>query len=322
MTNLNAEPECAGIQTILGAGGVIANELMRELVLRADRVRLVRRHPTPPGPRMEARSADLLDARQVNDAVSGSSVVYLVAGLACRAAVWEAQWPVILRNVIDACKRQGARLVFLDDLTIYGRVEGLISEDTPVNPVSRKGEVRAKLGDMLHREIRAGSLQGLIARGADFYGPGAVNSFLYPMVFELLRDGKHAVWMGNVDMPHSLLFTPDAGRALAALGNGIEAYGQDWLLPVDPIAPTGRELVQAVAQEFDARPGCRILRPWMLRAAGCFHAVPRERLEQLYEHLEPYTVDSRKFRQRFFSATPWREGVRRTVRCMKPPIHP
>ena len=73
----NDRPE---IQTLLGAGGVIGNELMRELATRVDRVRLVRRHPAPPGPRMEARAPDLLDARQVAEVVEGSTVAYLVAG--------------------------------------------------------------------------------------------------------------------------------------------------------------------------------------------------------------------------------------------------
>lgn len=306
----------AGTQTILGAGGVIGNELMRELATRVDRVRLVRRHPTLPGPRMEAFAADLMDVDQVSAAVSGSAVAYLVAGLPYDAKVWEQQWPILMGNVIEACKRHHVRLVFLDNIYLYGKQEYPLTEESPVHPCSRKGEVRAKISKMLENEIQAGSLQALIARAADFYGPGAVNSFVHPMVFELLRDGKKAVWMGRDDVPHSLLFTPDAGRALAALGNTPDAYGQVWHLPTDPVAPTGREYIREVAISFGTSPAYRRLGSGLLRFAGLFHPAVRESLELLYQNEQPCIVDSRKFEKCFFEATPWPEGVRRTARGM------
>ena len=312
----NDPPE---VQTLLGAGGVIGNELMRELATRVDRVRLVRRHPAPPGPRMEARAADLLDARQVAEVVEGSTVAYLVAGLPYRAAVWETQWPVILDNVIEACKRHGVRLVFLDNLYLYGCVDGPIREDTPPNPCSRKGEVRAKLVERLTAEMRAGTLRAVIARGADFFGPGAVNSALHPLVFEMLRDGKKAGWLGRDDVPHSLLFTSDAGRALADLGNTPEAFGQTWLLPCDPNPPTGREFIRRAAEAFGTRPSHRQLGRTLLRIAGLLHPLSRETIELLYQHNQPYVVDSGKFQRRFFAATPWPEGVRLTAQGMRLP---
>ncbi len=312
----NSPPE---VQTILGAGGVIGNELMRELATRVDRVRLVRRHPSPPGPRMEALAADLLDAGQVAQAVEGSTVAYLVAGLPYRAAAWESQWPVVLDNAIEACKRHGVRLVFLDNLYLHGSVEGPIREDTPPNPCSRKGEVRAKLNERLTSEMSAGTLQALIARGADFFGPGAVNSYLHPLVFEMLRDGKKAGWLGRDDVPHSFLFTPDAGRALAVLGNDPEAYGETWLLPCDPHPPNGREFIACAAETFGTRASHRQLGRKLLRIAGLLHPQSRETIELLYQHTEPYVVDSGKFQRRFFAATPWQEGVRLTARGMRMP---
>jgi nucleoside-diphosphate-sugar epimerase len=172
---------------------------------------------------------------------------------------------------------------------------------------------------MLEEEIRAGSLQVLIARGADFYGPGAVKSFVHPMVFELLRDGKKAVWMGRDDVPHSLLFTPDAGRALAELGNAPEAYGQVWHLPTDPNPPTGKEFIHEVAEVFGSPPAYRRLGPGLLRIAGLFHPAVREMRELLYQNQNPCVVDSSKFTARFFKATPWQEGVQLTVRGMRLP---
>src|SRR5690606_5131978 len=98
------------MQTILGAGGVIGRELARALRAFTDQIRLVSRSPRPVHPTDETHAADLLDAAATDRAVAGSDVAYLVVGLKYDTEVWREQWPRIMRNVIDACKRRGARL--------------------------------------------------------------------------------------------------------------------------------------------------------------------------------------------------------------------
>jgi hypothetical protein len=100
----------------------------------------------------ELVSADLLDAKATADAVAGSTITYLVAGLKYDHKVWEEQWPKVMRNAIDACKRHRSALVFFDNVYAYGRVDGVMTEDTPYNPRSRKGEVRARIATTLMDE--------------------------------------------------------------------------------------------------------------------------------------------------------------------------
>jgi nucleoside-diphosphate-sugar epimerase len=305
------------VHTILGAGGVIGRELMRELAAYTGQVRLVHRHPAFPPAGMEARAADLLNGDQVAEAVRGSTVAYLVVGLPYRTGVWQAEWPVIMGNVIEACKRHAVRLVFFDNVYLYGCVDGPMTEETPINPCSAKGAVRARIAGMLMDEIRAGNLSGLIARAADFYGPDATNTFVHPMVFELVRDGKKAVWLCNGDVPHSMIFTPDAARATARLGNTEDAFGQVWHLPVAPDPPTGKQFIEMVAGAFQTRPRYRILGTGLLRLVALVNADVRESIELLYQNQRPYLVDSSKFQRRFFAATPYREGIEKTAGCMK-----
>ena len=134
------------VQTILGANGVIGRELSRHLAAYTDRIRQVSRTPRRVHPTDDLLSADLLDAKATADAVAGSSVAYLVAGLKYDHRVWKKEWPRIMRNAIDACRRHNAALVFFDNVYAYGRVDGVMTEDTPYNPRSRKGEVRARIG--------------------------------------------------------------------------------------------------------------------------------------------------------------------------------
>ncbi|MDT8325090.1 MAG: NAD-dependent epimerase/dehydratase family protein [Bacteroidota bacterium] len=302
------------MHVILGANGVIGREVSRTLGRNGNPVRQVSRNPRKVNEADELVSADLMDAQATADAVAGSTVAYLTAGLQYKAAVWEQQWPVIMRNVIDACARHGTRLVFFDNVYAYGLVDGPMTEATPYNPCSRKGEVRARIARDLLEEMRAGKLQAMIVRAADFYGPGAVLSITHAMVFERLRGGKTPQWPGSADKVHTFTYTPDAGAATALLGMQEDAYGQTWHLPTTTEALTGRDFVQ-LACDLAERPMKLQTAPrWMLRLLGLFVPVLRENDEMMYQFEHDYRFDSRKFTAAFdIEPTPYREGIARTL---------
>ena len=302
------------MQTILGANGVIGRELSRHLPRYSNRIRQVSRSPKQVNATDELFSADLLDAKATADAVAGSEITYLVAGLKYDHKVWEEQWPRVMRNAIDACKRHGSALVFFDNVYAYGRVNGVMSEDTPYNPCSRKGEVRARIATMLMDEAKRG-LRGMIVRAADFYGPGAVLSVTHATVTERLKAGKTPQWIGNAKAVHTLTYTPDAGRSLALLGNTPSAYGQVWhaLTSKEPI--TGEQYV-SIACELAHRPYALQVAPrWMLILMGIFVPVVRESIEMLYQFEHDYRFDSSKAERTLgLRATAYQEGIAATLK--------
>src|SRR5690606_21026999 len=236
--------------------------------------------------------------------------VYLVAGLKYDATVWQEQWPRVMRHVIDACKRHDARLVFLDNVYAYGRVEGAMTESTPFNPTSRQGEVRARIASMLLDEMRSGGLQAMIVRSADFYGPGATNSFPHVLVFERIRKGKAPQWIGNPAAVHTFTFTPDAARAMAVLGRSPEAFGQTWHLPTTR-EPLGGADFARLACELAGKPCKLSVAPrWLLKAMGLFVPTLCENEEMMYQFEYDYRFDSGKIESAFgLQATPYREGI-------------
>jgi len=303
------------IQTILGANGVIGRELSRHLPAYTDRIRHVSRTPRRMHPTDDVVSADLLDAKATADAVAGSSVAYLVAGLKYDHRVWQEEWPRVMRNAIDACKRHSTALVFFDNVYAYGRVDGVMTEDTPYNPCSRKGEVRARIATMFMDEVKRGELRGMIVRSADFYGPGAVLSLTHAAVTQRLKAKKTPQWVGNPKAVHTFTYTPDAGRTVALLGNTATAYGQVWhaLTSRDPM--TGEQYVR-IACTLSNRPyGLQVPPRWMLSFLGVFVPVLRENMEMLYQFEHDYRFDSGKV-QRAFGLTPttYREGIAATLR--------
>lgn len=305
------------MQTILGSGGAIGIELAKALPAYTQNIRLVSRHPEKVNATDELMQADLLNEKAVLKAVEGSSVVYLTAGLPYDKKLWKTQWPVIMSNVIAACKQHQAKLVFFDNIYMYDKnyLNGM-TEETPVNSPSEKGIVRAGIAAKLMDEVSAGSLTALIARSADFYGPGIENtSLLTELVLKPMSKGKKANWLISADYKHSFTYTPDAGKATALLGNTDAAFNQVWHLPTASNPPSGKEWIEMVASEMGVKPNYRIAPRFFVQIMGWFSPVMKEIVEMLYQNDRDYVFDSRKFENHFkFKPTPYEEGIREIVK--------
>ncbi|MBE0538071.1 MAG: NAD-dependent epimerase/dehydratase family protein [Ignavibacterium sp.] len=306
------------MQTILGSTGIIGSELAKSLTQYTQKIRLVSRNPKKVNPADEIVAADLMNEQQVLNAVKGSDVVYLTAGLKYKTSVWKTEWPVIMKNVIDACKTHKAKLVFFDNVYAYGLVNGWMKEDTLVRPSSKKGEVRAEISQMIMSEVEKGSLDAIIARAADFYGPNTPLSFVTVTVFDNFKKGKKAQWFLDANKKHSMTYTPDAGKATAILGNTISAYNQIWHLPTDKNVLTGKEFIEAAAKAFGIEPRYTVLKKWMIQLAGLFVPVVKESIEMLYQNEYDYLFDSTKFESAFnFKPTSYQTGIAETVKSIQ-----
>ena len=297
------------MHTILGANGTIGHQVSLALPYTT-RVRQVSRDPQRENATDELFKADLLDAKATEQAVAGSEVVYLVAGLKYSARIWQEQWPRVMRNTIDACKRHQSKLVFFDNVYPYGEVRGTMTETTPFNPCSKKGEVRAVIATMLLDEMKRGELTAMIVRSADFYGPGAVLGLTHSTVTERLRAKKTPQWLGDPKAVHTFTYTPDAARTVVELSNTPSAFGQTWhaLTSKEPI--TGEQYVR-IACELAGRPyGIQRLGKTGVRLLGLFIPMLREVVEMMYQSESDYRFDSSKVEQMLgLKATAYREGI-------------
>jgi nucleoside-diphosphate-sugar epimerase len=303
------------MQTILGAGGTIANNLAANLRAYTNNIRLVSRNPKPVIGDEQLVKADLLNPIEAEKAINGSEVVYLCVGLPYKTEVWQQQWPQLAQNVVNACLKSQSKLVFFDNVYALGLVNGWMTEESPLNPSSKKGEVRAQVLQIIETARQEKGLKALIARAPDFYGPATPLSFINVVVFDRLRKGKQAQWFVNPTLPHHIIYTPDAGRAVALLGNTDDCYNQTWHLPVDMNTITGQELVAMALPYFQAKPGVQVAPVWMIKTMGWFMSIMSESVELLYQFKFPYLFSCAKFNNRFpdFKVTTYGEGVRKTA---------
>ena len=303
------------MQVILGSGGIIGRGLAEILPQYTDRVRLVSRHPSAVNKNDELVKGDLTDNAQTEKAVEGADVAYLVLGMEYKLSVWQRDWPKVMTNVINACKKFNTKLVFFDNVYAYGKVDGWMTEKTPMNPCSKKGEVRAQISGQLISEYEQGNIKAIIARAADFNGPTKMT-FLYPLVYDKIMNGKKAQWFINADLKHSLTYTADAAKATALLGNTADAYNRVWHLPTDRNAPTGKEFIQMVQDTYGKNTGYSTLSRWMLKMVGLFVPVIREMDEMMYQYDSEYLFDSSDFEDHFFKAAPMKKSVEETTRVL------
>jgi len=305
------------MQTILGSGGIIAIELAKALTVYTNNIRLVSRNPKKVNENDILMQADLLNQNAIENAVEGSSVVYVTIGFPYNSKEWKEKWPKFMRYVIQACAAYNCKLVFFDNIYMYdvNHLNGM-TEETLINPPSKKGSVRVEIVKMIMEAIENGSLTALIARCADYYGPGIErNGMLREMVFKPFATGKKANWLSSVNYKHSLTYTPDAGKATALLGNTDDAYNQAWHLPTASNPLTGKEWIETIAQHMNVKPRYQVASKFIVRIMGLFMPVMREMPEMMYQYDRDYIFNSSKFENRFnYKPTSYINGIKEIIK--------
>ena len=304
------------MHTILGAGGAVGLALAKALSTHTSTIRLVSRNPQKVNDSDQLFPCDLLNAQQVHQAVEGTEVAYLTVGFPYNSHIWEQMWPICMRNTLEACKRHHTKLIFLDNVYMYAPSEiPHMTEAAAWGTNSRKGRVRTEILRMLLDEMEAGTITGSVARSADFYGPGISNSVLQETIVKPLKKGGKANWLGKTKFKHSYTYTPDIGKALALLGTTEDSFNQSWHLPTASPALTGKEWIEAIANELGVKPTYREVGKGMIRLMGLFSKEMRELPEMLYQNTQDYLFDSSKFEQRFnFQPTSYAEGIKAVVK--------
>jgi nucleoside-diphosphate-sugar epimerase len=304
--------------TILGAGGSIGNALAYKLIKDGQDVRLVSRSKfSITG--AEAVKADITKYSETFESVKQSDIVYLCVGLPYNTDVWRDSWPKIMRNTIDACKSVGAKLIFFDNVYMYGKVDGVMTEETTYNPCSKKGEIRANIATLLENEIRQGNISATIARAADLYGPHATKTSLpYIMVFDKLLNHKSAQWMVDAHQPHSFTYTLDCANALYLLAKSNDSLNQTWHLPTFGPAIDGQTFIEMAAKEFGLPSKYSVMPTMMVKMVGLFSKTVSEIYEMLYQNKFAYHFDSSKFNNRFnYNPKTYTDGIRETIEFLR-----
>lgn len=300
------------MQTILGANGQIAEELAKELHRNfTTDIRLVSRNPKKINETDELFQANLLDPQRTDKAIEGSKIVYFTVGLPMNTRMWKEQFPIMMKNVITACQKHKTKLVFFDNTYMYAKTDEPQIEESPFDPIGQKSIVRAEITTILLNEMDNGNIEAVICRAPEFYGTGKTQSITNTLIFDNIKKGKKLKVPINDSTKRTLIYTPDASRAMALIGNTPAAYNQTWHLPCDDNRLTYKELVTLASKEVKKELNYSVIKMFVFQLVSLFS----EQTKELKELLPRYKCDnifiSDKFKKTFseFKVTTYQEGV-------------
>ncbi len=289
---------------VLGASGGAGAAIVRALEERGEHVRAVTRTGQPASgaaavATTEWVAADARDAAQLQPVCRDAAVIYHAVNVPYPE--WPAILPPVMAAAITAAESSGARLVYVDNLYLYGPVSGPMREDLPAAATTKKGRLRATLAARLLDTHEAGRIQATIGRSSDYFGPGVTGSAAGADLFRAILAGAAVRWFGKLDEPHSLTFIDDAAAAFVTLGADERALGQVWHLPA--AAPlTGRQFITLAGELAGVSPRPQGSPALVIRAMGLINPMAREFSELSYQFDRPFVVDTSKYAVAFGGA--------------------
>jgi nucleoside-diphosphate-sugar epimerase len=306
----------SAIEHVIFGSGAVGLAICDALQRRGITPRIINRSGiarVPDG--IEVVGGDANDPAFTLDVTSGARVIYQT--LNPPYAEWAEKFPSLQRSVLLAAQAQGARLVSMENVYMYGRPAGKpLTEDRAHNAHTKKGKIRSAMAVELLDAYRRGDVEVAIGRASDYFGPrGGAQSNLGDRLFPAALAGRTATVLGDLDQPHTYTYIPDIGEGLSVLGEHPAAPGRAWHLPNDPQTRTTRELVSIVYRQLGhPRSKVRSMPPALLRAVGLFNPTMREIVEMQYQFDEPFVVDSSAMAQTLgVHATPLRTALAATA---------
>lgn len=299
--------------------GAVGRATASMLADRGDAVRIVQRNKPKELPNgCTFHAADSTDREATIRACAGVDAVVCCLGFPYDSVLWRRVWPKAMANLIDGCSPSGARLVFADNLYMYGPQTSPLTEEMPLTNYGRKPALRAEITKLWKSADDIGRVRAVAVRASDFYGPDVATSVISAFGVARLLAGKPAFIPYSPEHPHDFTYVPDFARALVTLVDASDdAYGQAWHVPNAPTR-TLRDVLALAASLIGVPTRISVLPTALVPIVGLFSKEVREIAEMRFQWDRPYVVDSSKFAAHFWNdATPFESGLGDTIACYR-----
>lgn len=289
---------------VLGATGGVGGAIARALAARGWQVRALYRNPSRRPGRLSASGRAAIDWRP-GDAMDRPAVIAAAAdaGLVVHAVNppryrnWDRLVLPMLENSIAAAHAAGARLLLPGTVYNYGP-DSLPrpTEDSPQNPTTRKGRIRAAMESRLQAASADGAISALVLRAGDYFGPGAGSSWLSQAMVRPGRPLRNIVQPGCDGIGHQWAYLPDVAETAARLVDQPEALPAFARFHMHGHWDRdGRQMIAAI-RDVAGHPTLPVRRlPWRAIAlAAPFVPMARELAEIRYLWQQPVRLDNNR----------------------------
>ncbi len=254
---------------ILGARGRLGRAVAKAFLDAGYEVRAVTRDGKAPRELAGAEivAANALDRASLVHATEGVDIVF--NGLSPVYSDWSTVMPMA-ENVMAACHVN--RTLHLVAGTVYNfgsPMPSVISEETPQNPTTEKGRIRAATEALYRHEAEAGRVRTILVRAGDFFGGKGTGSWFDLVVASKLNKGVYTA-PGQVDLVHAWAYLPDLAATFVALAGRSSELGayENFNLPGHAI--TDLELKASVERAVGGKLRLVSMPWWVLRAGSPF----------------------------------------------------
>ena len=225
----------------------------------------------------------------------------------------------MLDSTIAAARATGATIMLPGTIYNFGPdVFPVLREDSPQNPITSNGKIRAEL----ERRLKAAADDGvrvLIVRAGDFFGPDAANNWFSQGMVQPGKPVKSVVYPGRTGTGHQWAYLPDVAETMARLVEirdqlpSFAVYHMEGIWDAD-----GRTLIDAIGRVVSRKPKVWSFPWWAMPLLAPFVPLFKELREMRYIWTEPLRMDNSKLVAALGAEprTPIDTAVRRTLESM------
>ena len=276
-----------------GFGGHVARELARNGWQIRALVRDSKRLPinTPAFEAVPGDAANIADVRRAADGVD--LVVY---GVNAPYPKWEGTVVPMLEVTATVAEETGATILFPGNVYTLNPADGAkfengFDESAPIDPPTRKGELRAQMEARLKLAAGRGA-RVIIIRCGDFIGVGA-QSWVQHLV-KPNRKGYTLQAASDPALVHTYAYLPDVARVAAKLVAKVDEYANFNVFHFKGIRANFFDIAKSI-EEVTGRPVKMGKFPWaVLKIIGVFSPMMRSVVEMRYLWLSEVNLSDQK----------------------------
>lgn len=302
---------------VLGATGATGQVITNELITRGISTKVFGRNLSvlqKLWPNIEHSTGDVFNENDIVSAGDEVDTIFQCAAVPYNQTV--KKQVELGRSVMEAALSLHCRVVFIDGIYAFGDANGIVSEKSPLLPVSKKGIAKKELNDLIF-DSKYKSLKPILLRLPDYYGPTMrESSYLGPTVLNIAQH-HFAMYVGSKKIQREYVYLPDAAKMAVTIASASGTGNQSWNIPGQVISGT---LFIKIAKRFahDSLPVITLNKN-MIKIIGHWQPNVAEISEMYYLTQRPVYLSHTKYEQHFGSIpnTPFEQGLQTTIAALQ-----